>query len=139
MPSRSRPPGSCWGRPSPACCGSARSTSSWSPWPSSGSPAPGSLFGNLYFVRRWGLDTAQRSEVYSIIGLAAFLGLPVAYVLGDRMFRRAPERPLVIAGICISVYGVLFVTSLYMPKLWMVVALQFLATAAISRWPSASS
>ena len=43
---------------------------------------------------RWGLDTAQRSEVYSIIGLAAFLGLPVAYVVGDRMFRRAPERPL---------------------------------------------
>ena len=66
----------------------------------------GPLFGNLYFVRRWGLDTAQRSEVYSIIGLAAFLGLPVAYVIGDRMFRRAPERPLVIAGICITAYGV---------------------------------
>ncbi len=62
----------------------------------------GPLFGNLYFVRRWGLDTAQRSEVYSIIGLAAFLGLPVAYVVGDRFFRRAPERPLVIAGICIT-------------------------------------
>ncbi len=41
----------------------------------------------------WGLDTAQRSEVYSIIGLAAFLGLPLAYVLGDRYFRRAPQRP----------------------------------------------
>src|ERR1700722_6851603 len=27
------------------------------------------LFGNLYFVRKWGLDTAQRSEIYSIIGL----------------------------------------------------------------------
>ena len=61
-----------------------------------GTAAP--LFGNLYFVRQWGLDTAQRSEVYSIIGLAAFLGLPVAYVLGDRFFRRAPERPLAIAA-----------------------------------------
>ena len=36
----------------------------------------GPLFGSLYFARRWGLDTAQRSEVYSIIGLAAFVGLP---------------------------------------------------------------
>ena len=36
----------------------------------------GPLFGNLYFARRWGLDTAQRSEVYSIIGLAAFVGTP---------------------------------------------------------------
>jgi len=92
----------------------------------------GPLFGNLYFARRWGLDTAQRSEVYSIIGLAAFVGLPVAYVIGDRMFRRSPERPLVVAGICIAVYGVLFVTSLYLPHLWMVVAVQLLATAAIS-------
>jgi ABC-type branched-subunit amino acid transport system ATPase component/MFS family permease len=95
-----------------------------------GTGAP--LFGNLYFVRRWGLDTAQRSEVYSIIGLAAFLGLPFAYVLGDRYFRRAPERPLVIAGICITVYGGLFVASLYMPYLWLVVTLQFLANAAVA-------
>lgn len=92
----------------------------------------GPLFGNLYFVRRWGLDTAQRGEIYGIIGLAAFLGLPMAYILGDRFFRRAPERPLVIAGICITAYGGLFVASLYMPHLWMVVLLQFLANAAVS-------
>jgi ABC-type branched-subunit amino acid transport system ATPase component/sugar phosphate permease len=95
-----------------------------------GTAAP--LFGNLYFVRKWGLDTAQRSEVYSIIGLAAFLGLPVAYVLGDRYFRRAPQRPLVIAGFCIIAYGGFYVLSLYMPHLWMVVVFQFLATAAVS-------
>ncbi len=95
-----------------------------------GTAAP--LFGNLYFVRHWGLDTARRSEIYSIIGLAAFLGLPLAYVLGDRYFRRAPQRPLVIAGFCIAAYGGLYVASLYMPQLWMVVALQFLATAAVS-------
>ena len=59
-------------------------------------------------------------------------GLPVAYVIGDRYFRRAPQRPLVIAGFCITAYGVLFVASLYMPKLWMVVTLQFLANAAVS-------
>jgi ABC-type branched-subunit amino acid transport system ATPase component/sugar phosphate permease len=91
----------------------------------------GPLFGNLYFVRHWGLNTAQRSEIYSIIGLAAFLGLPVAYVVGDRYFRRAPQRPLVIAGICITAYGTLYVASLYMPKLWMVVTLQVLANAAV--------
>ena len=84
-----------------------------------GTAAP--LFGNLYFVRRWGLDTAQRGDVYSIIGLAAFLGLPVAYVLGDRYFRRAPQRPLAIAAACITAYGAFYVTSLYMPHLWMVV------------------
>ena len=92
----------------------------------------GPLFSSLYFARRWGLDTAQRGEVFSIIGLAAFVGLPVAYVVGDRMFRRSPERPLVVGGICITAYGILFVTSLYMPHLWMVVVLQLLAQAAVS-------
>ena len=50
----------------------------------------------------------DRSDIYSIIGLAAFLGLPVAYTVGDRLFRRAPQAPLVLAGICITVYGGLF-------------------------------
>jgi ABC-type branched-subunit amino acid transport system ATPase component/sugar phosphate permease len=90
------------------------------------------LFGNLFLVDKFHLDTASRSEVYAIIGLAAFLGLPLAYVFGDRFFRQAPQRPLVIAGFCISGYGVLFVGSLYVPKLWMFVVLQFLANAAVS-------
>ena len=90
------------------------------------------LFGNLFFFDKFHLDTASRSEVYAIIGLAAFLGLPLAYVIGDRYFRRAPQRPLVIAGFCISAYGVLFVSSLYVPKLWMAVTLQTLANAAVS-------
>jgi ABC-type branched-subunit amino acid transport system ATPase component/sugar phosphate permease len=90
------------------------------------------LFGNLFFFDKFHLDTASRSEIYAIIGLAAFLGLPLAYVIGDRYFRRAPQRPLIIAGFCISAYGVLYVSSLYVPKLWMAVALQTLANAAVS-------
>ena len=92
-----------------------------------------SLFGNLYFVRVWHLGAAHRSDIYSIIGLAAFLGLPVAYTVGDRLFRRAPQAPLVLAGICITVYGGLFYSlSLYMPKLWLVVLLQLLGNAAVA-------
>jgi len=90
------------------------------------------LFGNLFFFDKFHLDTAGRSEIYAIIGLAAFLGLPLAYIIGDRYFRRAPQRPLIIAGFCISAYGVLYVSSLYVPKLWMAVTLQTLANAAVS-------
>jgi ABC-type branched-subunit amino acid transport system ATPase component/sugar phosphate permease len=94
-----------------------------------GTGAP--LFGNLFFIDKFHLDTASRGDVYAIIGLAAFLGLPVAYVFGDRYFRRAPQRPLVIAGFCITAYGGLFVLSLYVPQLWLCVTLQFLAQAAV--------
>jgi ABC-type branched-subunit amino acid transport system ATPase component/sugar phosphate permease len=90
------------------------------------------LFGNLFLIDKFRLDTASRSEVYAIVGLAAFLGLPLAYIIGDRFFRKAPERPLVISGICISAYGLLYVSSLYVPKLWMFVVLNFLANAAVS-------
>jgi ABC-type branched-subunit amino acid transport system ATPase component/sugar phosphate permease len=95
-----------------------------------GTGAP--LFGSLFFADKFRLGVAGRSDVYAIIGLAAFLGLPLAYVVGDRYFRRAPQRPLAIAGFCIAAYGILFVFSLYVPKLWMCVALQTLANAAVA-------
>jgi ABC-type branched-subunit amino acid transport system ATPase component/sugar phosphate permease len=90
------------------------------------------LFGSLYYEQVWHQGTAHRSEIYSIIGLSAFLGLPVAFLVGDKLFRRAPQAPLVLAGISITTYGGLFALSLYMPQLWMVVLLQFLANAAIA-------
>ena len=90
------------------------------------------LFGSLYYEQVWHQGTARRSEIYSIIGLSAFLGLPVAFLVGDRLFRHAPQAPLVLAGISITTYGGLFALSLYMPQLWMVVLLQFLANAAIA-------
>jgi len=90
------------------------------------------LFGSLYFQRVWHLGVAQRADVFSIIGLSSFLGLPVVYLVGDRLFRRAPEKPLVVAGICIAAFGGLYSVSLYMPHLWMVVVLQFLAQSAVA-------
>jgi ABC-type branched-subunit amino acid transport system ATPase component/sugar phosphate permease len=90
------------------------------------------LFGSLYYQQVWHQGTAHRSEIYAIIGLSAFLGLPVAYLVGDRLFRRAPQAPLMLAAASITAYGGLFAISLYMPELWMVVALQFLANAAIA-------
>ncbi|MGH9028565.1 MAG: ATP-binding protein [Acidimicrobiales bacterium] len=92
----------------------------------------GGIFGNLFYVRVWHQSTAHRSDIFAIIGLAAFLGLPVAYQVGDRLFRRAPQAPLVLAGICITIYGLFYSVSLYMPHLWMVVTLQVLANAAVS-------
>jgi ABC-type branched-subunit amino acid transport system ATPase component/sugar phosphate permease len=90
------------------------------------------LFGSLYFQRRWHLGVAHRADVFSIIGLSAFLGLPVVYLVGDRLFRRAPEKPLVVASVCIAVFGGFYSISLYMPHLWMVVVFQFLAQAAVA-------
>ncbi|HLX89662.1 MAG TPA: ATP-binding protein [Acidimicrobiales bacterium] len=90
------------------------------------------LFGSLYYQRVWHLSVAHRADVYSIIGLSSFLGIPIAFSVGDRLFRRAPQRPLMLASVSITLYGGLFTLSLYMPHLWIVVTLQFLAQAAIA-------
>jgi ABC-type branched-subunit amino acid transport system ATPase component/predicted MFS family arabinose efflux permease len=90
------------------------------------------LFGSIYFNRVWHQGTGAIGRIYVIIGLAAFVGLPVAYFAGDRLFRRAPQRPLQLAAVCITLYGGLFTLSLYMPSLPAVVALQFLANVAVA-------
>ena len=90
------------------------------------------LFGSLYFNRVWHLGAGARGHVYLLIGLSTFLGLPVSYLVGDRLFRRAPQAPLVLAGVAITFYGFFFTISLYMPKLWLVIVFQFLANAAVA-------
>jgi ABC-type branched-subunit amino acid transport system ATPase component/sugar phosphate permease len=90
------------------------------------------LFGSIYYNRVWHQGTGGIGRIYVIIGLAAFAGIPVAYVFGDRLFRRAPQRPLKLAALCITLYGGLFSLSLYLPKLWMVVAVQLIANIAVA-------
>ena len=90
------------------------------------------LFGSLYLDREWHLDTAERTTVYFVIGLSAFLIIPVAGFVGDRMFRRAPESVLYLGGACLVAFGIIFVASLYAPELWMVVLGWFLAECALA-------
>jgi ABC-type branched-subunit amino acid transport system ATPase component/sugar phosphate permease len=90
------------------------------------------LFGSLYLDREWGLDTGERTTVYFVIGLSAFLIIPVAGFVGDRMFRRKPESVLYLGGGCLVAFGLIFVGSLYAPSLWMVVAGWFLAECMLA-------
>ena len=90
------------------------------------------LFGSIYYKRVWHQGTGERGHIYVIIGLSAFVGIPMAWALGDRLFRKAPQRPLKLAAICITLFGGLFTLSLYMPTLWLVVMFQFLANVAVA-------
>ncbi len=90
------------------------------------------LFGSFYLNRIWHLGAGQRGHVYLIVGLATFLGIPVAGLVGDRMFRRAPQSVLVLAGVSITLFGGFYTIALYMPRLWMVELGWFLANAAIA-------
>jgi ABC-type branched-subunit amino acid transport system ATPase component/sugar phosphate permease len=90
------------------------------------------LFGSLYLDRQWHQGVGQRATIYTIIGLSAFLIIPTAGFVGDRMFRRKPESVLYLAGGCMIAYGVIYVASLYAPALWIVVLGWFLAECMIA-------
>jgi ABC-type branched-subunit amino acid transport system ATPase component/MFS family permease len=90
------------------------------------------LFGSIYYHRVWHQGTGERGHIYVIIGLSAFVGIPAAWAVGDRLFRRAPQLPLKLAALCITLFGGLFTLSLYMPTLWLVVLFQFLANVAVA-------
>jgi ABC-type branched-subunit amino acid transport system ATPase component/sugar phosphate permease len=90
------------------------------------------LFGSLYLDREWHVSVGGRATIYTIIGLSAFLIIPVAGFVGDRMFRRKPESVLYLGGGCLVAFGVLYVASLYAPALWLVVLGWFLAECTLA-------
>jgi ABC-type branched-subunit amino acid transport system ATPase component/sugar phosphate permease len=90
------------------------------------------LFGSLYLDRVWGLGAGERAAVSVLVGGAAFLGLPAAGLVGDRLFRRSPELPLLLAGGSLASFGVIYATALHLPRLWMVIAGWVVAEACLA-------
>ena len=90
------------------------------------------LFGSLYLKRFWGLNAGERGHIYLIVGISAFLAIPVAGVVGDRMFRRRPESVLILGGFCLAAFGGFYAAALYAPKLWMVTLGWFLAECCLA-------
>jgi ABC-type branched-subunit amino acid transport system ATPase component/sugar phosphate permease len=90
------------------------------------------LFGSLYLKRTWHLNAGQRGHVYLIVGISAFLAIPVAGLVGDRLFRRRPESVLLLGGACLAAFGSIYAFSLYAPHLWMVTGGWFLAECCLA-------
>jgi ABC-type branched-subunit amino acid transport system ATPase component/predicted MFS family arabinose efflux permease len=90
------------------------------------------LFGSLFLEERFDLGPGQRALVFSIIGAAGFLGVPVAGLVGDRLYRKSPDLPLKLGGASLCAFGVLYAIGLHLPHVWMVVTLWFLAEACLA-------
>ena len=89
-------------------------------------------FGGVFLKRHWHLAVGGRTTVAVEVGLAAFLGIPIAGFIGDRLFRRRPESLLVVGGASLVGFGIFYTAGLYMPRLWLLVACWFLAEACLA-------
>ena len=89
------------------------------------------LFGSLLLKEEFGLGPGGRATVFTIVGASAFLGIPVAGLVGDRLYRRSPDLPLLLGGVSLAAFGVIYATAVQLPELWMVVTGFFLAEACL--------
>ncbi|HWW52540.1 MAG TPA: ATP-binding protein, partial [Acidimicrobiales bacterium] len=89
-------------------------------------------FGAVFLKRHWHLAVGGRTNVALVVGFAAFLGIPIAGLVGDRLFRRRPESLLLLGGASLAGFGVFYTAGLYMPKLWLLVLCWFLAEASLA-------
>ncbi len=85
------------------------------------------IYANLVLERHFGLDAAGRGIVGSVSALGALAGVVVGGTAGDRLFRRAPEKSVLLTGGLVAASGVVFPLALYMPNAALYTALSAVA------------
>ncbi|HUC04710.1 MAG TPA: ATP-binding protein [Acidimicrobiales bacterium] len=79
---------------------------------------------NVFLQDHYHLSAIGRGTVASIASLGGLVGVAVGAPFADRLFRRDPSKVLLLVGGLLAVFPLMYVPSLYMPKVWMLVAFQ---------------
>lgn len=86
---------------------------------------------SLYLEDHWGLGGFGRGVVFALLSVGAMVGLPLGGLVGDRLFRHNPAWPLFLVGAGIPAYGIVTALAVFLPALWLVVAVFVFAQAAV--------
>ncbi len=87
---------------------------------------------NLLLEREYGLGTFDRGLVGSLLALGSLVGYPLGGYFGDRLFRSDPTRLVLMIGLPIALFGIVYPAALFLPSLWMVLTGLCLASALLS-------
>ncbi|MHB8466297.1 MAG: MFS transporter [Acidimicrobiales bacterium] len=90
--------------------------------------APG-FFLSLLLDRKFHESVGSRGLILAFLGTPAFLSIPIAGLVGDRLYRRDPALPLRLAAVSLAAYGVLLAFAVNMPSLGLLIAFMWLANA----------
>jgi ABC-type branched-subunit amino acid transport system ATPase component/sugar phosphate permease len=74
------------------------------------------VYSNLVLQNHFHLDAAGRGVVGSISAVGGLIGVAVGGTLGDRLFRQAPERSMLLTGALVALFGVMFPLAVFMPN-----------------------
>lgn len=90
------------------------------------------VFGSVLYEDEFGIGEGGRGIIAGILATASLIGTIVGGRVGERLFAESPERAVRLVGSSIAVFSTLVAIAVFMPSIWMVVAILWVGVLAIS-------
>jgi ABC-type branched-subunit amino acid transport system ATPase component/sugar phosphate permease len=94
---------------------------------------------NLYLDDRFALSALERGVTASVIALGSGVGSVMGGRKADELYRRGPQTILVLVGMSLVVFGLLYPVALFMPNVVLLTAVLLVAFGFISATTVAST
>lgn len=87
------------------------------------------IFYNLVLEEQYGLDAWGRGLVGTITAAGTVAGTILGGRYGDRLFRQAPEKTVLLCGLAVASYGITLPVQVYMPNIYLFIAIGLVTSA----------
>ena len=89
------------------------------------------IYFNLFLDRHFDLGPGGRGVVGSLTALGGMVGVAAGGTAGDRLFRRSPERAVLLSGVLVAGFGLLVPVALFMPNVVLYTAVSMVGSAVV--------
>jgi ABC-type branched-subunit amino acid transport system ATPase component/predicted MFS family arabinose efflux permease len=88
------------------------------------------VFGSILYEEAYGVGEGGRGVIAAILATGGFLGTAIGGRVGERIFAADPQAAVRLVGLSIAAFGVVIGIGVYMPWVWLMVAVLWLAVFA---------
>jgi ABC-type branched-subunit amino acid transport system ATPase component/predicted MFS family arabinose efflux permease len=88
------------------------------------------VFGSILYEDAYGVGEGGRGVIAAILATGGFLGTAVGGRVGERIFAADPRAAVRLVGLAIAAFGVVIGIGVYMPWVWLMVAVLWVAVFA---------
>jgi branched-chain amino acid transport system ATP-binding protein len=89
-------------------------------------------FGSILYEEEFGIGEGGRGLIIAILATASLFGGIGGSRFGERVFAASPARALRLVSASIGLFSLLVALAVFLPTIWLVVALLWIATALVS-------
>ena len=88
------------------------------------------VFGSILYEEAYGVGEGGRGVIAAILATGGFLGTAIGGRVGERIFAADPPAAVRLVGLAIAAFGLVIGVGVYMPWVWLMVAVLWLAVFA---------